>query len=174
MTDLADKSCAACRAGVPPATPAEIAAYLPQLPGWRITEADGIKRLEKSFSCKNFAAALALTNRIAVIAEQENHHPAIVTEWGRVTVEIVGAEPILFSDTSACVNCGISYPPFTPASFSFNSPQGACQQCDGLGVSSEFDPLLIVPNEDLSLRAILQGRPSGESGASLKAWLNSR
>jgi 4a-hydroxytetrahydrobiopterin dehydratase len=86
MTDLADKSCAACRAGVPPATPAEIAAYLPQLPGWRITEADGIKRLEKSFSCKNFAAALALTNRIAVIAEQENHHPAIVTEWGRVTV----------------------------------------------------------------------------------------
>ena len=86
MTDLADKSCAACRAGVPPATPAEIAAYLPQLPGWRITEADGIKRLEKSFSCKNFAAALVLTNRIAVIAEQENHHPAIVTEWGRVTV----------------------------------------------------------------------------------------
>ena len=86
MTDLADKSCAACRAGAPPATPAEIAAYLPQLPGWRITEADGIKRLEKSFSCKNFAAALALTNRIAVIAEQENHHPAIVTEWGRVTV----------------------------------------------------------------------------------------
>ena len=48
--------------------------------------APGIKRLEKSFSCKNFAAALALTNRIAVIAEQENHHPAIVTEWGRVTV----------------------------------------------------------------------------------------
>jgi 4a-hydroxytetrahydrobiopterin dehydratase len=86
MNDLADKSCAACRAGVPPATPAEIAAYLPQLPGWRITEADGIKRLEKSFSCKNFAAALALTNRIAVIAELENHHPAIVTEWGRVTV----------------------------------------------------------------------------------------
>ena len=86
MTDLADKSCAACRAGVPPATPAEIAAYLPQLPGWRITEAEGIKRLEKSFSCKNFAAALALTNRIAVIAELENHHPAIVTEWGRVTV----------------------------------------------------------------------------------------
>ena len=86
MTDLADKSCAACRAGAPPATPAEIAAYLPQLPGWRIPEADGIKRLEKSFSCKNFAAALALTNRIAVIAEQENHHPAIVTEWGRVTV----------------------------------------------------------------------------------------
>ena len=86
MTDLADKNCAACRAGAPPATPAEIAAYLPQLPGWCITEADGIKRLEKSFSCNDFAGALALTNRIGAIAEQENHHPAIVTEWGRVTV----------------------------------------------------------------------------------------
>ena len=86
MTDLADKSCAACRAGAPQATPEEIARYLPQLPGWRITEVAGSKRLEKSFSCKNFARALAMTNRIGAIAEQEGHHPAIVTEWGRVTV----------------------------------------------------------------------------------------
>ena len=86
MTDLVDKSCAACRADAPLATPAEIADYLPQLPGWRITEAAGIKRLEKSFTCKDFAGALTLTNRIGAIAEQENHHPAIVTEWGRVTV----------------------------------------------------------------------------------------
>ncbi|MGD9018613.1 MAG: 4a-hydroxytetrahydrobiopterin dehydratase [Desulfuromonadales bacterium] len=86
MTDLVDKNCTACRAGAPLATATEIEQYLPQLPGWRITEADGIKRLEKSFSCKDFAGALALTNRIGAIAEQENHHPAIVTEWGRVTV----------------------------------------------------------------------------------------
>jgi 4a-hydroxytetrahydrobiopterin dehydratase len=68
------------------ATPAEIAEYLPQLPDWRITEVSGSKRLEKSFTCKDFAEALALTNRIGAIAEQEHHHPAIVTEWGRVTV----------------------------------------------------------------------------------------
>jgi 4a-hydroxytetrahydrobiopterin dehydratase len=86
MTDLVNKSCTACRPGAPPATPEEIADYLPQLPGWQIAEVAGIKRLEKSFACKDFAAALALTNRIGVIAEQEDHHPAIVTEWGRVSV----------------------------------------------------------------------------------------
>lgn len=86
MTALVDKNCSACRAGAPPATQAEIAAYLHQLPGWRITEVAGIKQLEKSFTCKDFAGALALTNRIGAIAEQENHHPAIVTEWGKVTV----------------------------------------------------------------------------------------
>ena len=86
MTDLADRSCAACRAGAPQATPEEIARYLPLLPGWRITEVAAIKRLEKTFPCKDFARALALTNRIGAIAEQQDHHPAIVTEWGRVTV----------------------------------------------------------------------------------------
>jgi len=86
MTDLVNRSCAACRTGAPLATPEEIAGYLPQLPGWRITEAAGIRRLEKIFPCKDFARALALTNRIGAIAEQEGHHPAIITEWGRVTV----------------------------------------------------------------------------------------
>jgi excinuclease ABC subunit A len=48
--------------------------------------------------------------------------------------------------------CGISYPPFTPASFSFNSPQGACPACNGLGSKIVFDPDLIVPDPGLSLR----------------------
>ena len=86
MTDLVDRTCAACRAGAPQATPEQIAGYLPQLPGWRIKQVAGIKRLEKTFPCKDFARALALTNRIGAIAEQQDHHPAIVTEWGRVTV----------------------------------------------------------------------------------------
>ena len=63
-----------------------------------------------------------------------------------------GREPVLFSEKSACIACGISYPDFTPASFSFNSPQGACPQCDGLGSTTEFDPGLIIPNQELSLR----------------------
>jgi 4a-hydroxytetrahydrobiopterin dehydratase len=86
MTELVDRTCAACRAGAPQATAEQIAGYLPQLPGWHITQVDGIKRLEKTFPCKDFARALALTNRIGAIAEQQDHHPAIVTEWGRVTV----------------------------------------------------------------------------------------
>jgi 4a-hydroxytetrahydrobiopterin dehydratase len=86
MTSLADKSCTACRAGAPLATREEITRYLPQLPGWQIIEIAGIERLEKTFPCKNFAQALHFTNQVGAIAEQANHHPAILTEWGRVTV----------------------------------------------------------------------------------------
>ena len=71
---------------------------------------------------------------------------------GLVTVDVLGMGPILFSEKSACISCGISYPEFTPASFSFNSPQGACPKCDGLGSTTEFDPDLIIPNHELSLR----------------------
>ncbi|OQX24107.1 MAG: excinuclease ABC subunit A [Desulfobacteraceae bacterium IS3] len=71
---------------------------------------------------------------------------------GLVTVDIVGGETVLFSEKSACITCGISYPEFTPASFSFNSPQGACTKCDGLGSRTEFDPRLIIPDPELSLR----------------------
>lgn len=71
---------------------------------------------------------------------------------GRVIVDVLGCEPILFNDKAVCPNCNIDYPDFTPASFSFNSPHGACPDCDGLGTTTQFDPHLIVPNEQLSLR----------------------
>ena len=77
---------------------------------------------------------------------------ALSKSEGLVSVEAEGQEPILFSEKSACITCGISYPEFTPASFSFNSPQGACPKCDGLGTATEFDPALIIPNPELSLR----------------------
>jgi excinuclease ABC subunit A len=59
---------------------------------------------------------------------------------------------ILFSTSFACVDCGISYPEITPRMFSFNNPLGACPTCDGIGAKMFFDPDLIVPNEELSLR----------------------
>ncbi len=77
---------------------------------------------------------------------------ALAQSEGLVAVDIPGKDTILFSEKSACTTCGISYPEFTPASFSFNSPQGACQACDGLGWTTELDPDLIVPNPELSLR----------------------
>lgn len=58
----------------------------------------------------------------------------------------------LFSEAATCHTCGIFYPQFFPASFSFNSPQGACTHCDGLGHLKEFHPAKIVPNPHLSLR----------------------
>ncbi|MBW2019147.1 MAG: excinuclease ABC subunit UvrA [Deltaproteobacteria bacterium] len=71
---------------------------------------------------------------------------------GLVTVDLLQGEPLIFSEKAACMLCGSSYPPFTPASFSFNSPQGACPACDGLGAMMVFDPDLIVPDPTLSLR----------------------
>ena len=63
-----------------------------------------------------------------------------------------GNRETLFSEAAACVQCGISYGEFTPATFSFNSPRGACEKCDGLGAVTQFDPDLIVPDQTLSLR----------------------
>jgi excinuclease ABC subunit A len=88
-----------------------------------------------------------IKNRIADSLEL-----AMSLSGGLVNVDVSGQEPVLFSEKAACINCGISYPEFIPASFSFNSPQGACLKCGGLGSATEFDPDLIVPNQELSLR----------------------
>jgi len=61
-------------------------------------------------------------------------------------------EVLIFSEKFACPDCGISYPEIAPRMFSFNNPYGACPTCNGLGVKEYFDPTLIVPNQDLSLR----------------------
>jgi 4a-hydroxytetrahydrobiopterin dehydratase len=86
MTALADKSCEACRKGAPLATQAEVAEYLAQLPGWELTQVAGVNRVEKTFPFKDFVQALAFTDRVGALAEQQQHHPAILTEWGRVKV----------------------------------------------------------------------------------------
>lgn len=64
----------------------EIAAALQALDGWKVQETEGIFRLRKSYLFKNFKEALAFTNQVGAIAESENHHPEILTEWGKVTV----------------------------------------------------------------------------------------
>jgi excinuclease ABC subunit A len=71
---------------------------------------------------------------------------------GFVSIDIEGMEPLRFSERAVCSGCGAGYPELTPASFSFNSPHGACKTCDGMGTISAFDPELIVPNPHLSLR----------------------
>ena len=86
MSDLESQNCKACRTGAPLATADEIKAFMLQLPDWRLVEVDGIQRLQKNYAFKNFARALQFTDLVGEIAERENHHPAILTEWGRVTV----------------------------------------------------------------------------------------
>jgi 4a-hydroxytetrahydrobiopterin dehydratase len=83
---LDEMKCEPCCGGVPILTDAEIDQYYRELQRWSVVERNGIKRLERSFDFKDFAEALAFTNKIGELAEREGHHPDILTEWGRVTV----------------------------------------------------------------------------------------
>jgi 4a-hydroxytetrahydrobiopterin dehydratase len=87
MINLTAGKCVACRAGEPTLTDAEIEDLLLQVQQWQVKEVDGMKRLEKVFKFKNFSEALEFTNKVGAIAEAENHHPLIMTEWGRVTLQ---------------------------------------------------------------------------------------
>ncbi len=86
MEQLARLKCVACRADAPPATAEEMAAWLPQVPDWAIVEREGAPNLQRVFKFKNFAQALAFTERVGELAEAEGHHPDILTQWGRVTI----------------------------------------------------------------------------------------
>src|SRR5215467_5992224 len=86
MEELTNLKCTACRGGDPTLTDAQIADFHPQVPAWQVVERDGIKRLERAFKFDNFVHALAFTNKIGELAEEEGHHPALLTEWGKVTV----------------------------------------------------------------------------------------
>jgi len=86
MIALKSLKCAACRGGEPLISEEELQEFLPQLPDWQIIEVQGVKRLERLFKFRNFRESLAFTNQVGEISEQEDHHPLIQTEWGRVTV----------------------------------------------------------------------------------------
>jgi 4a-hydroxytetrahydrobiopterin dehydratase len=87
MTNLTQLKCVACRGGEPTLTALQIDQLMPQVPEWQVKEPQGEKRLERIFKFGNFAEAMAFTNRVGKIAEAEDHHPLIITEWGRVTVQ---------------------------------------------------------------------------------------
>ncbi len=57
-----------------------------EVPAWAVVEREGVPRLERTFPFRNFAEALRFTNRVGELAEEEGHHPALLTEWGKVTV----------------------------------------------------------------------------------------
>lgn len=67
-------------------TDREIHLLQPQISEWQVKEVDGVKRLERVFKFKNFTQALEFTNKVGAIAEEEGHHPLVVTEYARATV----------------------------------------------------------------------------------------
>jgi 4a-hydroxytetrahydrobiopterin dehydratase len=86
MEKLTSMRCVACRRDAPTVTDAEIAELRPQIPDWELLELDGIRRLRRVFPFGDFAQALQFTIRVGGLAEEEGHHPALLTEWGRTTV----------------------------------------------------------------------------------------
>ena len=86
METLTEMKCVVCRKDAPSVTDAEIARFQSQVVDWELVELDGIRRLRRAFSFDDFAQALEFTNRVGELAEEEGHHPALLTEWGRTTV----------------------------------------------------------------------------------------
>lgn len=86
MNDLVNQSCEACRAGAPEVSPEEQGKLLQQIPAWTIVKHNDEQQLKRVFKLKNFAEALAFANKVGELAESEDHHPAILVEYGKVTI----------------------------------------------------------------------------------------
>lgn len=83
---LAQEKCTACRADAPKLGASEITELSREVSDWKVVEVEGVPRLERVFTFPDFAGALAFTDRVGAVAEAEGHHPALLTEWGKVTV----------------------------------------------------------------------------------------
>lgn len=86
MTGLAQKKCVACEGFETPLDREEAEVLLRQINAWKLS--DDSKHISKEFKLKNFAEALAFTNKIGAIAEEEGHHPDLELSWGRVGVSL--------------------------------------------------------------------------------------
>lgn len=86
MDKLETLHCEACRAGAPLVTADELTVLMLQIPEWKIQTRDNIMQLERVYRFNDFVKAMAFTQQVGELAEAEGHHPAILTEWGKVTV----------------------------------------------------------------------------------------
>ncbi len=86
MEALLPQTCAPCSGDSPPATEAEIAELQLQIPDWKIIEENGELHLQRVYKFPDFQTALTFTQRVGEEAEKQGHHPALLTEWGKVTV----------------------------------------------------------------------------------------
>ena len=86
MSELTKAKCEACRKDAPRVTEEEKTELMNMLKGWTIEDRNDVLQLEKVYPFGNFREALKFTNDVGDIAESEGHHPALLTEWGKVTV----------------------------------------------------------------------------------------
>ncbi|MCX6025400.1 MAG: 4a-hydroxytetrahydrobiopterin dehydratase [Chloroflexi bacterium] len=86
MSELTQRMCVPCRGSEPPLDEREIAELGGETPGWNVIDGEGVKRLERVFKVRNFVEALEFTRRIGDLAVSQGHPPALLTEYGKVTV----------------------------------------------------------------------------------------
>ena len=119
---------------------------------WRIEEA-----LEKELDRKKKHTIDVVVDRLVIEKDLDRSRLADSVETalrlgkGVVAIARQGAADLVFSERFACESCGISLPEIEPRIFSFNSPYGACPSCQGLGEKLEVDPILVIPNQRLSI-----------------------
>lgn len=87
MEALSQAKCVACQVGAPPVTVTELKELQPQIPEWTIFVEEGIRKLRRTFQFATFAESMSFTNRVAALADAEGHHPRIITDYRRVTVD---------------------------------------------------------------------------------------
>ena len=85
MNDLASSSCEACRIDAPIVSDDEASLLIKEIEGWDLIN-DGIKKLKKEFSFSSYSDSVDFSNKVADMADKEDHHPQIILEWGKVTV----------------------------------------------------------------------------------------
>jgi 4a-hydroxytetrahydrobiopterin dehydratase len=83
MSDLASKTCTPCKGGVPPLTGKDLENLAKQIPQWKVVDAH---HLTRAFTFPDFRQALAFTNKVGAIAEEQGHHPDILLSWGKAEV----------------------------------------------------------------------------------------
>ncbi|MCH8497359.1 MAG: 4a-hydroxytetrahydrobiopterin dehydratase [Marinobacter sp.] len=86
MTKLKAETCEACRPDAPRVTGTELQTLLAEVPDWSLVEEGGVQQLQRVIKLANFVEALKLANDIGGMAEAVGHHPALLVEWGRLTV----------------------------------------------------------------------------------------
>lgn len=87
MTKLTQEKCIPYESDIPPMSAKEIEQLKPDIPEWNVEVVDEVPRLKRQFEFKNFVKALAFTNAVGEIAEEQGHHPVITLTWGKATVE---------------------------------------------------------------------------------------
>ncbi|TKG95915.1 4a-hydroxytetrahydrobiopterin dehydratase [Puteibacter caeruleilacunae] len=86
MTELREKSCEVCHIGAPMISGTEARKLLAQLPAWDIVDDEGVEKLRRIVIVRDFEKAMKLANEIGELAEEEDHHPLLIVEWGKLTI----------------------------------------------------------------------------------------